>query len=218
MRDAGRPGRAAWGAARGGAVDLASLALANRLVGNAAGTRRRSRSSGGATLRVVGSPVMVAVAGAVAAIDVDDGPPVGWGAPIVLPPGAVLRIGRLLQGTRLYLAVRGGLIERLSAGPDAGVGGRIDSAGPAVPAATEAAGSPRATRRRSGCGRAHASTGSSDDAWTTLTTATFQVTALADRVGMRLSGARSPERCTASCRRRAWSRVRCRCRPTARRS
>jgi allophanate hydrolase subunit 2 len=180
VRDAGRPGRAALGAARGGAVDVASLALANRLVGNAPGVAG-IETSGGTTLRVGSSPVMVAVAGAVATIHVDDGPPIGWGVPVVVPPDAVIRIGRLLHGTRLYVAVRGGLLDptddRWMVGPD-----------PARPAGTH----PAPRREPSSTIRVWPGPRLDwfvDDAWTTLTTATFHVTALADRVGMRLAGA-----------------------------
>lgn len=179
VRDAGRPGRAAWGMARGGAVEPASLALANRLVGNAPGVAG-IETSGGTALRVGGAAAMVAVAGAVAVIHVDDGPPIGWGAPVVLPPGAVVRVGRLLQGTRLYLAVRGGVSEpvdgRCAVGPD-----------PTTPAGTQPAAraEPVSTVRLWPGPRVDWFV---DDAWTMLTTATYHVTDLTDRVGMRLQG------------------------------
>ncbi|MEN9646306.1 MAG: hypothetical protein RL238_2975 [Actinomycetota bacterium] len=111
--DAGHLGRAWLGASRGGAVDLESYALADRLLGNHAGTRQ-FETSGGLVL-AVDAPTMVVLTGAVAEVTVEGGPPLGWGAPVVLPAGALVRIGRLLDGARAYLAVRGGLVD----GPDA---------------------------------------------------------------------------------------------------
>jgi allophanate hydrolase subunit 2 len=178
VRDAGRIGRAAWGASRGGAVDVASLALANRLVGNSA-EAGAFESSGGLQLRVLDRPVMVAVAGGVAAIDVADGPPVGWGAPVVLPAGAVLRVGRLTDGTRIYVSVRGGL--RTSA-----MGAEVGADPGAVPASEPAP-------RRSAPDRIGLWPGPRldwfvDDAWHVLTNSQFTVTEHGDRVGVRLSG------------------------------
>lgn len=102
--DGGRAGRASLGAARGGAVDSSAFALANRIVGNELGATC-FETSGGLHLRAL-RPVMVAVTGAVADIEVRHGPPVGWGTPTVLPAGADLRVGRLLEGARCYVAVR----------------------------------------------------------------------------------------------------------------
>ena len=182
VRDAGRPGRAAWGASRGGAVDLASLALANRLVGNPAHCAG-IECSGGLHLRIGGGAVMVAVAGALAPIDVVGGPPIGWGAPVILPADATVRFGRLVEGARVYLAVRGGLgpasagdPAQLDVGPD-----------PGTPAAGDAA------PRRSPPDRIRLWPGPrlhwfDDEAWNTLTSARFVVSPSSDRVGMRLVG------------------------------
>jgi allophanate hydrolase subunit 2 len=54
-------------------------------------------------------PALVAVTGGVAELTVSNGPPLGWGAPVVLPAGSRVRVGRLLAGARCYIAVRGGL-------------------------------------------------------------------------------------------------------------
>lgn len=119
--DCGRPGRCWLGQSRGGAVDLRSHALGNRLVGNTE-CSAAFETSGGLHL-VFSRPTMVAVTGAVAEIGVEGGPPVGWGSPVVLPAGAVMRIGRLLDGARLYVAVRGGVQGGggpYTAGPDPG--------------------------------------------------------------------------------------------------
>lgn len=176
--DAGRPGMAWLGAGRGGAVDLTSLSLANRLVGNGEHSGV-FETSGGLTF-VVDAPTMVAVTGAVARIEVSDGPPVGWGAPVVIPAGATVRIARLLDGARTYVAVRGGLrvvgSQAVEVGPD-----------PGGPAAEHAA--PRSAPRTelkvwSGPRRDWFT----DAAWQRLCSDTFTVTTTS-RVGTRLEGA-----------------------------
>lgn len=106
--DAGRVGQAWLGASRGGAVDLESYALADRLLGNPPGTRQ-FETSGGLAFEI-DAPTMVVLTGAVADVIVRDGPPLGWGAPVVLPAGATVRVVRLIDGARTYLAVRGGLV------------------------------------------------------------------------------------------------------------
>ena len=119
VQDAGRPGRAWLGAGRGGAVDRPSLALANRLVGNDEACAA-FETSGGLTIATT-KPTMVAVTGGVAHITVEGGPPVGWGMPVVLPAGATLRVGRIMHGARIYVSVRGGIInsgDAMHAGPD----------------------------------------------------------------------------------------------------
>ena len=109
---AGLPGRAWLGASRGGAVDLDALALANRVVGNPPGAPALE-TSGGLVVRVA-SAALVAVTGALVDLSVEGGPPLGWGAATLLPQGAVLRVGRLLDGARAYVAVRGGMDGRVS--------------------------------------------------------------------------------------------------------
>lgn len=175
--DHGRPGRASLGAPRGGAVDVAALSLANRLVGNpddAVGIE----SSGGLSI-AFDAPTMVAMAGAVAAVTVHRGPAVGWGSPGLVPAGSTLRIDRLLEGARAYLAVRGGLSacggDRLEVGPD-----------PRTPASSSPAPHPRfggPVRLWTGprLGRF------AGDAWALLVGSDFVVTSTS-RVGTRLRG------------------------------
>ncbi|MCE9621728.1 MAG: biotin-dependent carboxyltransferase family protein [Actinomycetia bacterium] len=102
--DAGRLGQMWLGKSRGGAVDLDSLTLGNRIVGNAS-TAPAYESSGGLTLEFCESTA-IAVTGAVADIVVSGGPPVGWGSVAVMSAGAIVRVGRLLDGARVYVAVR----------------------------------------------------------------------------------------------------------------
>ena len=96
VRDGGYAGLAHVGCSRGGAVDLTSLELANRLVGNperAAGVE----TSGGLVVEVL-TPVLVAVTGSQADLTVEGGPPLGWGVPTALTAGSVLRLGMLYNG------------------------------------------------------------------------------------------------------------------------
>lgn len=179
VRDGGRPGLAHLGRSRGGAVDLDALRLGNRLVGNdpdAAGIE----SSGGLAVRT-GEPTMVAVTGSPADVAVIDGPPVGWGAPTVLPAGATLRIGRLLGGARTYLAVRGGLVDDhlgVRAGPD-----------PGTPA-SHAVAAPRPIDHLVRVWPGPRLDWFAREAWEQLTTAAWEVRADSDRVGVRLAGPR----------------------------
>lgn len=175
--DAGRSGRAWLGQSRGGAVDPEALALANRLVGNPERTLG-IETSGGLQL-IIHRPVMLALAGALADVAVTGGLPVGWGQPVVLPAGSRLRVGRLLDGARVYVALRGGAVVRgdeLSVGPD-----------PAVPAATVSAPRP-AARTTLRVWPGPRSAWFSDSAWPTLLTAGYTVTSTS-RVGVRLAGA-----------------------------
>ncbi|WP_438316055.1 biotin-dependent carboxyltransferase family protein [Streptomyces sp. HUAS TT3] len=133
LQDAGRPGYAHLGVGRSGALDAAAYALANRLVGNPPdaavlettldGVGLRAGSAGAVTVAVTGAPCAVRVAGR----------PVAWGAPVRVPAGAELEVGRAESGVRSYLAVRGGF-----AVPPV-LGSRstdlLSGLGPAVPAA-----------------------------------------------------------------------------------
>ena len=174
--DAGRTGRAWLGAARGGAVDLRSFDLANRLLGNLPDSGA-IETSGGTRLRFERA-AMVVITGAVADLEVAGGPPVGWGAPIVLPAGATLSVGRLHEGARVYVGVRGGVVvkgDQVSIGDD-----------PGTPAGIQPA--PRLASRTT----IHVWPGPRIDwfvldAWQTLLGAGYTVGATS-RVGTRLSG------------------------------
>ncbi|MGB8862150.1 MAG: biotin-dependent carboxyltransferase family protein [Ilumatobacteraceae bacterium] len=175
--DGGHPGRCWLGQSRGGAVDLASLALANRLVGNVEHSGA-IESSGGLHLEVR-RQVVVAVAGGVAEWTIGGGPPLGWGAPVALPAGATVRCGRLLSGARSYLAVRGGLTDdggALSVGPEPH---RLPGTHPAARV------EPSTTIRVWPGPRADWFTA---EAWRLLTRTAYVVEATS-RVGSRLSGA-----------------------------
>ena len=178
VRDAGRPGLAHLGRSRGGAVDLAALELGNRLVGNdpcAAGIE----TSGGLVMRCIVA-TMVAVTGSPADVHVEGGPPVGWGGPVVLPAGALLRIGRLRGGARTYVCVRGGIEGRdgdvLQLGPD-----------PEEPASTHPA-VPRALDRPVRLWPGPRLDRFDDGAWDALLATTWEVLSASDRIGLRLDG------------------------------
>jgi biotin-dependent carboxylase-like uncharacterized protein len=100
VQDMGRPGYAALGVPRSGAMDRASLATANRLVGNpedAAGLEALL----GCTLRLHAA-MTIAITGA--ATDA-----VSWGQAVSLAAGSVLDIPAPVRGLRHYIALRGGV-------------------------------------------------------------------------------------------------------------
>ncbi|WP_374454513.1 biotin-dependent carboxyltransferase family protein [Nocardioides sp.] len=107
VQDLGRPGLAALGVGRSGAADTDSMALANRLVGNAPGTSCVEVTFGGLEVRAHGG-LTVALAGAPCPMAVD-GREVAPYAVVWVPDGATLRLGTPTSGLRSYLAVRGGI-------------------------------------------------------------------------------------------------------------
>jgi allophanate hydrolase subunit 2 len=187
VRDAGRPGLAHLGRSRGGALDTASLALANRLVGNA-DARAGIETAGGLHL-VVEAPVLVALAGAQIDVDVRSGPPLGWGAPTVLTTGSEVRLGRVRSGARTYLAVRGGLVPHEPTEHDGHGAGRdtftVGSPPATAPSTATAApiGWPDTVRVWPGPRRDWFTA----EAWDVLVSQPFTV-GLGDRVGVRLDG------------------------------
>jgi KipI family sensor histidine kinase inhibitor len=113
VQDLGRPGYGHLGVPRSGAADVASLRLANRLVGNPDGAagieftlgRAALRFPAGARVAVTGAPVPLTVEPAAeeAARDMPHG------SAFEVPAGSVLRVGAPTAGVRSYLAVRGGV-------------------------------------------------------------------------------------------------------------
>jgi len=90
-----------------GPADGLSMALANRLVGNAAVAPALEITLYGPRLRV-DADVCIAVTGAPAAVRLN-GEPVPMHASLGLRPGDVLDIGAMATGARCYLAVEGGV-------------------------------------------------------------------------------------------------------------
>lgn len=135
LQDEGRPGLGAIGVGPSGAADLASHALANRLVANPGDAATLEATLGGLVLRFSGAAA-VALAGAALPATVD-GTPVGMHAPVAVPDGGVLRLGVPARGLRTYVAVRGGLLARAVLGSRswdvlAGIGPRPLRAGDAL--------------------------------------------------------------------------------------
>lgn len=111
VQDLGRPGRAALGVARSGALDRGALRIANRLVGNAEDAAGVEIVLGG--FRAVAErDTWVTVTGALGDLHLD-GRAVDAYTPLFLPVGAELSIGVARGGARFLLAVRGGV-----AGPE----------------------------------------------------------------------------------------------------
>lgn len=107
VQDLGRRGLAHLGVPRSGAVDSASAAAANRLVGNDPAAAVLETTAGGCTVRLARAAT-VAVTGAPCVVTVD-----GVGAPhglaVTLPAGSRLHLGPATAGVRSYLAVAGGI-------------------------------------------------------------------------------------------------------------
>ncbi|MFF5406143.1 biotin-dependent carboxyltransferase family protein [Streptomyces misionensis] len=107
VQDLGRPGYAHLGVPRSGALDPGAAALVNRLTGNPPEAAVLETTVDGCALRAR-STVTVAVGGAPCPVTVG-GRPAPWGAPVVVPAGALLEVGAAVAGVRGYVAVRGGI-------------------------------------------------------------------------------------------------------------
>jgi KipI family sensor histidine kinase inhibitor len=107
VQDLGRPGRAALGVSRSGALDRAAHRIGNRLLGNDEAAAALEIVMGGFAARAE-TDTWVCVTGALAEIAVDGRVGNAY-APLLVPAGAVLRIGAATAGLRVHLAVRGGI-------------------------------------------------------------------------------------------------------------
>ncbi|MEU3187328.1 biotin-dependent carboxyltransferase family protein [Streptomyces sp. NPDC006923] len=107
VQDLGRYGHAHLGVPRSGALDLPTLRLVNRLVGNPEGAAVLETTLDGCAVRPRRA-VTAVVAGAPCPVSVD-GRPAPWGAPVHVPAGAVLDIGAAVSGVRGYVAFGGGI-------------------------------------------------------------------------------------------------------------
>ncbi|MEU6760379.1 biotin-dependent carboxyltransferase family protein [Streptomyces sp. NPDC046685] len=198
VQDRGRPGHAHLGVPRSGALDTAAYALANRLLGNPPDAAALETTLDGVGLRALAATV-VAVTGAPCPVRVS-GRPVAWGAPVWLPAGAELEVGRAEAGVRSYVAVRGGLSVPPVLGSRAtdllsGLGPPVLSAGTLLPVGPPG---PDPARGADACGlpgppaelllplrlgpRADWFTRASLDG---LWRASFRVSALSNRIGLR---------------------------------
>jgi biotin-dependent carboxylase-like uncharacterized protein len=107
VEDLGRPGYAHLGVAPSGALDTASLQLANRLVGNPEATAGIEALLGGLSVRFTASAT-AAVTGPSVSVDVD-GRSFGSHAPVPVRAGQTVTLGTPAVGLRCYLAVSGGI-------------------------------------------------------------------------------------------------------------
>ncbi len=107
VQDLGRPGWAHLGVPRSGALDLPAAALAQRLVGNEPSAAGLEVLLGGLEVGA-DDAVWVAVTGAPCQVEVD-GRSREFAAPVRLPAGGTLKLGRPATGLRSYVAVAGGV-------------------------------------------------------------------------------------------------------------
>ncbi|WP_406146918.1 biotin-dependent carboxyltransferase family protein [Streptomyces sp. NBC_01012] len=110
VQDDGRAGFAHLGVPRSGALDGPARRLANRLVGNAQDAAVLETTLSGCAVRVTGARPVLAVVGGAGCRVIVDGRPAAWGAPVLVPGGAVLEAGPAEYGLRGYLAFAGGLV------------------------------------------------------------------------------------------------------------
>jgi biotin-dependent carboxylase-like uncharacterized protein len=200
IQDLGRVGLAHIGIPRAGAIDASSLRLANRLVGNSEGAAGLEATLGNCVLRPRHA-VTLAITGARCAVSVD-GRPRDWGLPIDVSAEATVTIGPASVGLRVYIAVSGGIVvppvlgsrstdtlsgigpppvrdgDVLPIGPPAGLPPGVDVAPYAPP--------PQVLTVRISLGpRDHWFT---EDAIQTLSTGSYAISTMTDRVAARLVG------------------------------
>lgn len=214
VQDLGRPGLAHLGVPHSGAADPASLRLANRLVGNAEDAAGIETTLLGADLELTVRPDRpapaappapagrwMAVTGARCAVRVG-GRPADTDRPQFVPAGSTLSIGAAESGVRSYLAVAGGIVLPPVLGSRAtdllsGIGPARLSAGDllplgrpaAAPAAVDVVPLPAPPE----VARVRLLPGPRQDWFTaeslaTLATATYRVSPVSDRIGVRLEG------------------------------
>jgi biotin-dependent carboxylase-like uncharacterized protein len=185
-----------------GAADRASADLANRLVGNRPEAAVLEVTAGGLRLRAERT-VLVAVTGAPVPLAVGLRVVPG-NAPVTVPAGAVLALGRPRVGLRSYVAVRGGVdvppvLGSRSTDTLSGLGPSPLAAGDRLPIGSLAGEEPvvdvAAVRPPAADPVLRVLPGPRRDwlvpgAWAALTTQPWTVTADSNRVGLRLAGPR----------------------------
>lgn len=200
VQDRGRPGWASIGVTTSGAADRSAHDLANRLVGNVPDAATVEVTAGGLRLRA-GRTLLVAVTGAPLPVAVD-GRAAPFAAPLTLPPGGVLDLGRPAVGLRSYVAVRGGVDVPLVLGSRStdtlsGLGPRPLTAGDELPVGALAAEeplvdvapvAPPAARPVLRVLPGPRRDWLAPEAWAALTAGEWTVTPDSDRVGLRLAG------------------------------
>ena len=203
LQDAGRVGSRRFGVSGSGAMDSLALAHANALVGNPPGTGAIELALMGGSFEAMDGPVRVAVAGAPAGVSIA-GRPLAPGSSATLHPGEQVTVGPAQAGVFLYLAVAGGLAVQPELGSVSlharaaigGLGGRALRAGEELALTSPAPSGPDLTlepplleadapiRVVLGPQADHFS----EEAVSDFLSATYAVSAEADRMGYRLSG------------------------------
>lgn len=206
VQDLGRWGYQGFGVPVSGALDPLSLRLANALVGNAPDVAGLELRLMGPHLRLRGGPARLALCGSATPIEIIAPAPslIPPGQSVLLPEGAELRIGPLRDSACACLAVAGGfdlppVFGSLSTYVTAGLGGlegRALRAGDLLPLAGSAPQGPDLMLPRAfdaGTGPIRVVLGPQDghftpDAVAQFLSAPYQVSASANRMGMRLEG------------------------------
>lgn len=205
VQDLGRFGHQAAGVPVAGAMDTFSLRLANGLVGNGPDAAALEVTLLGPVLKA-GAPLVVAVAGAVFDLRVDE-QPVPHGATFDVAAGQVLRFGDRRRGARAYVAFAGGVMTPIVLGSRsthlvsrmggldgrALVAGDVVPIGQATPLAPRRAGTVSRGAPTSGPRRLRVLLGPQDDwfqaaAVEAFLRVSFLVSPRSDRMGFRLEG------------------------------
>lgn len=208
FQDLGRHGFQQLGVPVNGAMDERAHRLANVLVGNPQTEATLEVTLLGPTLQF-DAPVTLAIGGA----DLDaslDGVPLPPGQAAVAKRGAVLAFGKRRQGLRAYLAVAGGfalapVMQSCSTFVRGGYGGahgkplrkadqivmrapRVLDAGVARPGPTLSAELGRSADAPIRIVRGREWRAFTEEAWRTLESSIYQISAQSDRMGYRLQG------------------------------
>ncbi|MCA1408605.1 5-oxoprolinase/urea amidolyase family protein [Ensifer sp. IC3342] len=218
FQDLGRPGQAGQGVSESGALDRQSMVEANLCVGNPRGAAVIEIAYGGFAIKA-DRPVTLAVTGAPAPMTIRamDGRSIGApnAKPFALDAGDELTLEFPPEGTRSYLAIRGGFaVETVlgSAATDtlAKVGPSPIAAGDVLVPTNEAVTAVDPSRPMPGRQQKSGDTVTldvvlgprtdwfTDKGLTTLLTQEWQVTAESSRVGVRLAGVEPLERADAT--------------------
>ncbi|CDX14794.1 putative allophanate hydrolase protein [Mesorhizobium sp. ORS 3324] len=218
FQDLGRPGRAGQGISESGALDRTALVEANLCVGNPRGSAAIEITYGGFAFKT-DRPVTLAVTGAPAPATIrsPEGKIVGapLGQPFALDTGDELTLEFPPEGTRSYLAIRGGFaVDRLlgsaatdtlaKVGPAPIVKGDVlMPANQPVSAVDPARPQPMKLPKEGDTVTLDVAFGPRTDWFTEKSLFTFlaqewQVTAESNRVGVRLAGAEPLERAVTS--------------------
>ena len=107
VQDCGRKGYMAWGVPESGAADGFSLRAANLLAGNPETSAALEITLGGFRAEFI-SAAVIALYGGLCPAELD-GIPLRAGEALRAEAGAILDVGTIARGTRVYLAARGGI-------------------------------------------------------------------------------------------------------------